>query len=109
MSDVTPETILNKVKTALRVSINSFDDEITDLIEAAKLDLGIAGVRNADIESGVEPTDAIIIRAIVLYCKLYFGEPATSDHWKSLKEAYDEQKAQLSMSTGYTDWGGGNE
>lgn len=103
------DTILTKVKTALRVSINSFDDEITDLIEAAKLDLGIAGVRNADIESGVDPTDALIIRAIILYCKLYFGEPSTSDHWKSLKDAYNEQKAQLSMSTGYTDWGDGNE
>jgi hypothetical protein len=103
------DTILTKVKTALRVSINSFDDEITDLIEAAKLDLGIAGVRNADIESGVDPTDALIIRAIILYCKLYFGEPSTADHWKSLKDAYNEQKAQLSMSTGYTDWGDGNE
>lgn len=103
------DTILTKVKTALRVSINSFDDEITDLIEAAKLDLGIVGVRNADIESGVDPTDALIVRAITLYCKLYFGEPSTSDHWKSLKEAYDEQKAQLSMATGYTDWGGGDE
>lgn len=103
------DTILTKVKTALRVSINSFDDEITDLIEAAKLDLGIAGVRNADIESGVDPTDALIVRAITLYCKLYFGEPSTSDHWKSLKDAYNEQKAQLSMSTGYTDWGDGNE
>ena len=103
------DTILTKVKTALRVSINSFDDEITDLIDAAKLDLGIAGVRNADIELGVDPTDALIIRAIILYCKLYFGEPSTSDHWKSLKDAYNEQKAQLSMSTGYTDWGDGNE
>jgi uncharacterized phage protein (predicted DNA packaging) len=99
------ETILEKVKTSLRISMNTFDDELTDLIEAAKLDLGIAGVRNADLEKGVTPTDALIIRAIVIYCKLYFGEPSTSDHWKSIKEAYDEQKAQLSMATGYTDWG----
>lgn len=99
------ETILQKVKTSLRVSMSTFDDEITDLIEAAKLDLGIAGVRNADLEAGKTPTDALIIRAIVLYCKLFFGEPATSDHWKSIKDAYDEQKAQLSMATGYTDWG----
>lgn len=98
-------TILQKVKTALRVSISSFDDEINDLIEAAKKDLGVAGVRNESIEANVDPSDALIIRAIILYCKLYFGEPSTSDHWKSLKEAYDEQKAQLSMATGYTDWG----
>ena len=99
------ETILQKVKTALRISMNTFDDELNDLIEAAKLDLGVAGVRNADLEQGVTPTDALIIRAIVIYCKLYFGEPATADHWKSIKEAYDEQKAQLSMASGYTDWG----
>lgn len=98
-------SILEKVKTSLRISMNTFDDELNDLIEAAKGDLGIAGVRNADLESGVNPTNALIVRAIVLYCKLYFGEPATSDHWKSIKDAYDEQKAQLSMSTGYTDWG----
>ncbi len=98
-------TILQKVKTSLRVSMDTFNDEITDLIEAAKIDLSIAGVRNADLEPGVEPTDALIIRAIVLYCKLFFGEPATSDHWKSVKDAYDEVKAQLSMASGFTDWG----
>ena len=85
--------------------MDTFNDELTDLIEAAKIDLSIAGVRNADLEPGVEPTDALIIRAIVLYCKLYFGEPATSDHWKSVKDAYDETKAQLSMASGFTDWG----
>ena len=97
--------MLDKVKTALRISINSFDDEILDLIEAAKLDLHIAGVRNDDLAKAATPTDALITKAIILYCKLYFGEPSTSDHWKSLKEAYNEQKAQLSMATGYTDWG----
>lgn len=97
--------MLDKVKLALRISINSFDNDLLDLIEAAKLDLHVAGVRNEDLEASATPTDALISRAIILYCKLYFGEPATSDHWKSLKEAYDEQKAQLSMATGYTDWG----
>ena len=97
--------MLDKVKTALRISINSFDDEILDLIEAAKLDLHVAGVRNDDLAKAATPTDALITKAIILYCKLYFGEPSTSDHWKSLKEAYNEQKAQLSMATGYTDWG----
>ena len=100
--------MIDKVRNALRISVTdnqAINEELNDLIDAAKLDLGIAGVRNADLEKGVTPTDALIIRAIVIYCKLYFGEPATSDHWKSIKEAYDEQKAQLSMATGYTDWG----
>jgi hypothetical protein len=31
-----------------------------------------------------------------------FGSPPDYDR---LKASYDEQKAQLQMSTGYTDWG----
>ena len=34
-----------------------------------------------------------------------FGEPAD---FERLKTSYDEQKAQLQMATGYTDWGEDN-
>lgn len=91
--------MLNKVKMALRIVTNSFDSELTDLIEAAKLDLGIAGV--------IVPAelDAIVSRAIITYCKMSFGLPEDYDR---LKASYDEQKAQLSNATGYTDWSGSN-
>lgn len=98
--------MLDKVKLALRISTDTFDAELMDLIEAAKLDLGVAGVRNPDLEPGDTSNDALISRAIVLYCKLYFGEPPTAEHWNHLKLAYDEQKAQLGMASGYTDFGG---
>ena len=91
--------MLEKVKLALRITTNAFDSELTDLIEAAKLDLGIAGVV-VPIMTDVN-LDAIISRAIVTYCKLNFGEP---DEYDRLKVSYDEQKAQLSMATGYTTW-----
>ena len=100
--------MLEKVKLALRLSGNVYDTELMDLIEAAKLDLGVAGVRNADLEPGDTSTDSLISRAIILYCKLYFGEPPTAEHWNHLKLAYDEQKAQLGMASGYTDFGGGS-
>lgn len=87
--------MLAKVKLALRITTNSFDSELTDLIEAAKIDLGIAGV---ELPSTL---DAICEIAIITYCKLHFGEP---DEYDRLKASYDEQKAQLSMSTGYTIW-----
>ena len=87
--------ILNKVKTALRIVTDDFDDEILDLIQAALLDLGIAGVANDDT------TNALIIRAVTTYCKAHFGEP---DQYDRLKASYDEQKAQLSMATGFTTW-----
>lgn len=87
--------MLVKVKLALRITTDAFDSELTDLIEAAKIDLGIAGV---ELPSTL---DAICEIAIITYCKLHFGEP---DEYDRLKASYDEQKAQLSMSTGYTIW-----
>lgn len=88
--------MLSKVKMALRITTNAFDSELTDLITAAELDLGVAGV---EIPS---PVDALVTRAIVTYCKLSFGLPDDADR---LKRSYDEQKAQLVTCTGYTDWG----
>lgn len=87
--------MLNKVKLALRITTNAFDSELNDLIDAAKLDLGIAGVVLPD------ELDAICQKAIITYCKVNFGEP---DDYDRLKASYDEQKAQLSMATGYTTW-----
>lgn len=87
--------MLAKVKLALRITTSAFDDELNDLIDAAEADLGLAGV------STVTETDALIIRAVITFCKMNFGEPADYDR---LKKAYDEQKAQLGMATGYTTW-----
>ena len=83
------------VKLAMRVVTTEFDSEITDLINSAKQDLGIAGV---EIPTTDEP---IVNRAIITYCKAHFGEP---DEYDRLKRAYDEQKAQLSTATGFTVW-----
>ena len=88
--------MLEKVKMALRIKTTALDDELTDLIEAAKLDLGIAGVILPD------SLDALCNKAIITYCKMSFGIPEDYDR---LKRSYDEQKAQLSTATGYTDWG----
>lgn len=87
--------MLDKVKLALRISTNVYDSELMDLIESAQLDLGIAGVEL--------PTtlDQICTTAIITYCKCNFGEP---DNYDRLKASYDEQKAQLSMASGYTEW-----
>ena len=89
-------TILQDAKLALRISTDAFDTEITDIINAAMLDLGIAGVENA---SGYN--DPLVKRAVITYCKMHFGEP---DQYERLKASYDEQKAQMGMATGYTVW-----
>lgn len=87
--------MLDNVKLALRITTTSYDSELTNLIAAAKQDMGIAGV--------TVPTtiNEIVERAIITYCKMSFGIPEDYDR---LKQSYDEQKAQLSNATGYTDW-----
>ena len=91
-------TLLDKIKLALRITVNNYDTDLTALIDAAKLDLGIAGVVIPSV------LDAIVERAIISYCKLHFS--ALSDgEWSRLKASYDEQKAQLGTATGYTNWG----
>lgn len=95
---MTDTGILADVKTALRVTVDAYDTELTGLIAAAKTDLKIAGVTlPAEL-------DAIVERAIITYCRVHFGSP-TDGEFSRLKASYDEQKAQLSMATGYTSWG----
>ena len=86
---------LSDVKTALRVTTTEFDNEITSLMNACLLDLKLSGI--------VVPTsdDELINIAVITYVKTRFGNP---DNYDKLKTSYDEQKAQLSMATGYTVW-----
>jgi hypothetical protein len=88
---------LNKVKLALRITTALFDTQLTDLMSAALLDLGLAGADG----SGVVISDPLVLQAVITYCRLNFGEP---EDWERIKKAYDEQKAQLATATGYTVW-----
>lgn len=85
--------MLEKVKLALRITTGDFDEELSDLICAACADLGIVGVNASTIMY-----DYLIIRAVITYCRIHFGEPEDYDR---LKKSYDEQKAQLISATGY--------
>lgn len=85
--------MLAKVKLALRVTTNAFDDEINGLIAAACADLGVVGV---EVYQTTE--DPLLTRAIITYCRMNFGSPEDYDR---LKKSYDEQKAQMISCTGY--------
>lgn len=89
-------TLITAAKLAARITTTSFDDQVGMLLDAAMLDLGVAGV--------VVPTtlDALVKQAAITYFLMHFGEP---DDYDRLKRSYDEQKAQLATCTGYTDWG----
>lgn len=92
-------TLVTSAKLAARITTGAFDEQISDLLDAAALDLGVAGV--------VVPSelDALVKQAEITYFLMHFGEP---DQYERLKRSYDEQKAQLATCTGYTDWGGLN-
>lgn len=93
--------LLDDVKISLRVTTNAYDSEIKDLIDSAKKDLQIAGIMESVTVSTADMNKAVVT-AIKTYCKMNFGNP---QNYENLKKSYDEQKAQMSMSTGYTDWG----
>lgn len=94
MPQVTAD-LISKAKKARRITTTAYDGEVTRLLEAAFLDLGVAGVEVP------EQLDALVTQAAITYFMANFGEP---EHYDRLKASYDEQKAQLSMTTGYTDW-----
>jgi len=89
--------MLTAVKMALRISTAAYDDQLNMLISAAQADLGIAGVKVP------ETLTEIVKVAICTYCKIHFPLDLGVDYDR-LKRSYDEQKAQLSMATGYTSW-----
>lgn len=87
-------TILEEVKSVLRISSNIFDDgEIVPLIDACKTDLKISGITKID------ETDALVRRAICLYCKGNFGY---SEDGTRFSEAYKALRDSMSLSGFYT-------
>ena len=89
------QELITAAKLAARITTTAFDSQISSLLDAAALDLGVAGV--------IVPSelDALVTQAEITYFLMHFGQP---DNYDRLKSSYDEQKAQLSMCTGYTDW-----
>lgn len=87
--------IIEKVKLSMRIKSTAFDSQISDLIRAGLADLSIAGVTNTAL------SEPLILRAVTTYCQMNFGDP---DQFDRLKASYDEQKSQLSMATGFTDY-----
>lgn len=91
--------MLEKMKTALRVSGTAFDGEIDDLIAAAKADLEGVGVT-------VNDSDPLHVQAITCFVKSRFGfeDPNLADRfWAS----YEAHKIHLAVRAGVS--GDGSE
>ena len=88
-------TMLDAVKLAMMITVSDYDDELQSLIDAGLQDLRTAGIR-------ADEGDALIRRAVITYCRMYFGTPPDYD---KVAAAYELQKATLMHANGYTDWG----
>ena len=93
MAEVTT-TLTEKMREALRISNKgaAITADINDSIEACKLDLKAAGVKR------IEETDALIIRAIKLFCRADFNFNGKGEQYR---QSYDLQKMSLSLDGDY--------
>lgn len=87
------DELLQKVKTALRISHNKLDTDILDNIQACLLDLQMHGITFADY------TDQLIQNAIKLYCRAeYTDDPAKAEKYG---QRYREMRNCLKLAEGY--------
>ena len=95
--------MLQKVKDALQITGTTFDGELTAMIEEAKKDMTFAGIAEKTITTA--GTDYAYEQCVVLYCcyrfEMMHGSQTRSER---LEHCYKEQKRQLGMATGYTEW-----
>ena len=95
---MTKEQIIIACKLACRTSSTKLEDEISDLIDAAFLDLEESGVADS---SGVPYTpansDQLVITAVKTYVKLNMGDLLDNAQAQRLGESYWSQKALLKM------------
>ena len=63
-------SIFDAAKKALRITVDAYDDEIRELIDAAIADLKIV-----DISWASDVTDPLVRRAIITYVRVFFGSP----------------------------------
>lgn len=87
--------MLEKIKQALRIKSNAFNDELNDLITAAKLNLEISGIA----KSKIIDTDPLIIQAVKTYCKANFG--LDNKDSEKYQKSYDMIKIHLALCGDY--------
>lgn len=92
--------MLERVRLALRNPPEELNEEITDLIEAARNDLIRSGVSP---EKANDDDDPLIRKAIVTYCKAYFGldDKETVPVKEMYMKSYEKIKQELSLTGDY--------
>lgn len=83
---------LNKVKTALRVSLTNFDTQISDLIEEAILDLTATADIQSFTSSSADPMQTGAVIAYVSY--KWFND-------EKYFTSYNDMKTKMALSGSY--------
>jgi hypothetical protein len=83
------DALLPKIKDALRITHTDMDVELTDIINACKQDMELAGVVN------ITEDEPLVIRAVILYAKAHFS---FSDDGNKFQQSYDGVKNLLRLS-----------
>lgn len=83
--------MIEKVKADLRISHDKLDLDITDNIEACKLDLKRVGI-------DIEKSDQLMEKAIKLYCRWQYNFENQADRYMT---AYKQLRNALSLSSDY--------
>ena len=84
------------IRLRLRNSSNALDSEITDIINAARADLVLGGVRE---DKANDESDPLILRAVQTYVKAEFGlDNPDADKYRA---AYKELRNGLTLSDSY--------
>lgn len=94
------EEYLAAFRKALRLTSTDLDEEIADLIRAAREDLALGGVLP---ERARDEEDPLIKRALTSYIKAEFG--LDNDDADKYRAAYDRLKVSLALASDYV--GGG--
>lgn len=84
--------MLEKIKLSMRIKHTQLDNDIQGNIDACLLDLKRVGVINA------KETDALIIKAVEMYCKWQYDYGGKGDRWEA---AYNNLIMGLSLCGDY--------
>ena len=80
-----------KLRKRLRISSITFDEEISDLVNACKKDLEQSGIYG-------DLSDPLYLQAVVLYEKSYFGD---NEEMEKIEKAYQALKTSMALSGDY--------
>lgn len=90
--------MLDRIKLALRVTIDDFDQEIQDLIEDCLQELAGYHVYHEERHYKYGVLDKQIESAVIFYCKWKFGNNPDAERWE---EIYHDKVTKLLVMEGY--------